>query len=80
MHTFGYLMITNHEELGPELEPIALKMNIEVPRSMGAANQQMLDQLKASNPPNDLTRWAARIVPVIREHLRLAKELQASLK
>lgn len=110
VHTFGYLMITNHEELARELEPIAHKMNIEVPRSMGTANQQMLDQLKAlkgaafdkaylahmvqgheqavqlfdkerkSSPPNDLTRWAARTVPVIREHLRLAKELQASLK
>ena len=108
VHTYGYLMITNHEELDRELEAIAHKMNIEVPRSMGTANQQMLDQLaklkgaafdkayldhmvqgheqavqlfekeKKSLPANDLTRWAARTLPVIREHLRLAKELRAA--
>ena len=89
--TFGNRMVNDHGKALDELKQLALTKGISLPTEVSAEQKLTADKLskysgkqfdKASKNAQDpdLKAWAAKTLPVIQDHFKMAQDLKSKVK
>jgi putative membrane protein len=88
---FGQRMVTDHSKANDELKSLATAKGLALPSDVGKEHQEAIDKLgkltgkdfeKASQDAKDadLKAWAGKTLPILQDHLKMAKATHDKVK